>query len=246
MKHVIRLIAFGLCLGAVSNAGMAQHRLDRNLQRGSGGINRQTDRINYRARNYVVTGNVGGGREFRDENGTLGYVAAGAFSDQLGTDDLFRFRARSMSLGNLSRSGPSYTNLAPRPIFSGSPAISAGNIHKQRSRLLPTVQGRDGATATYGRSVASLSGTSLADAGSPEGTFTRMTKRDGTRIRLEASELRGLRAVPVNPELPPIALSDPDAVAAAAAGKGYAPGRGVLCHMSNDDGRRAAVILGSD
>ncbi len=215
MKHVIRLIVFGVSIGAVPNAGMAQHRLDRNLQRGSGGINRQAERINYRARNFVITGNVAGGREFRDEDGTLGYVAAGAFSDQLGTDDLFRFRARSMSLGNLGRSGPSYTSLAPRPVFSGAPAISAGNIYDQRSRLLPTVQGRDAATATYGRSVASLSGTLLADAGRSEGTFTRIAKRDGTLLRLEASELRGLRAVPVRPDLPSIEMSDPDAVAAA-------------------------------
>jgi len=32
-------------------------------------------------------------------------------------------------------------------------------------------------------------------------------------------------------------------VALAAARKGYAPGPGVLCHLANDDGARAALIL---
>ena len=32
-------------------------------------------------------------------------------------------------------------------------------------------------------------------------------------------------------------------LALAAARKGYAPGPGVLCHFSNDDGKRAAMIL---
>jgi len=66
--------------------------LDNNLQIGSGRINAPRvgiqDDLNFR--NAVVTGNVGGGREFR---GDTGYTAANDFRGTLGSDDLFRFRA---------------------------------------------------------------------------------------------------------------------------------------------------------
>lgn len=46
----------------------------------------------YRVRNLLVTGNVVGGRGFRD---TVGYTAETDFRGSLGSDDLFRFRAES-------------------------------------------------------------------------------------------------------------------------------------------------------
>lgn len=46
----------------------------------------------YRVRNLLVTGDIAGGREFRD---SVGYTAAEDFRGALGSDDTFRFRADS-------------------------------------------------------------------------------------------------------------------------------------------------------
>ncbi|MCC6661993.1 MAG: hypothetical protein IT437_14045 [Phycisphaerales bacterium] len=74
------------------------HALDRNLQRGSGGMNRPgpsyADELRFR--NAVVTGNAPGGFSFR---GNVGYRAAGEFEARLGSDDLFAFRRDSIYSG---------------------------------------------------------------------------------------------------------------------------------------------------
>lgn len=70
--------------------------LDANLQRGSSGVNPESPGPNFRAGNDVVTGNVPGLGYFHDD---VGYGASGAFGDRLGEDDLFRFRAQSLSSG---------------------------------------------------------------------------------------------------------------------------------------------------
>jgi hypothetical protein len=64
--------------------------LDANPSRIDGRINAPSAVPDYRARNLLVTGDVAGGRGFRD---TVGYSAAGDFLGELGSDDLFQFRA---------------------------------------------------------------------------------------------------------------------------------------------------------
>jgi tetratricopeptide (TPR) repeat protein len=66
--------------------------LDRNLQRGSGGINAPIAQPDFAGRNLLVTGNVAGGRGFR---GSVGYTAAGDFRSAAGSDAIFRFQADS-------------------------------------------------------------------------------------------------------------------------------------------------------
>ena len=66
--------------------------LDANTGVGTGGANVQAPGIDFRARNLLVTGNVVGGRGFR---GTVGYRAAGDFTGELGSNDLYSFRASS-------------------------------------------------------------------------------------------------------------------------------------------------------
>lgn len=68
--------------------------LDANPQVGGSGYNAAENQIDYSLRNDVVTGNVGGGRQFRGE---VGYSAPGEFQGNLGSDNLFRFRAESLS-----------------------------------------------------------------------------------------------------------------------------------------------------
>ncbi len=69
--------------------------IDANLQQGSGGVNQPQQVPDYGARNDLVTGNVPGLGYFR---GDVGYTSASEFRGGLGgADDLFRFRAQSLS-----------------------------------------------------------------------------------------------------------------------------------------------------
>lgn len=105
------LIAAGLigCLAAAP-AALGQNRvgndgraLDANQQVGSTGYNPADGRLDFSRQNDIITGNVGGGRGFQDD---VGYGAVGEFQDNLGSDNLFNFRAGSLS------SSPSYLNAA--------------------------------------------------------------------------------------------------------------------------------------
>jgi len=66
--------------------------LDANPQVGSGGRNLPGVMEDFRARNRIVTGEVGDAREFR---GDVGYVGERAFTSPLPSDEFFRFRADS-------------------------------------------------------------------------------------------------------------------------------------------------------
>mgnify|MGYP006272450721 CR=1 FL=1 len=93
--------ALALAIGAVvlSTPVAAQYELgdgtglDRNLQRGSGGVNAPKLRNTYGVySDAVVTGNVPGLSRFR---GRVDYPAASEFRDRLGSDDLFDFNRRA-------------------------------------------------------------------------------------------------------------------------------------------------------
>ena len=100
-----------LSASAQTAAGSRGHALDANPQQGSGGVNRG-EAINYRDRNNIVTGNV---TDFRHFRGDVGYSAPGDFGEDLGSDDIFRFRADSFS--------------------SGRTQLSATNINRNASNL---------------------------------------------------------------------------------------------------------------
>ncbi|MFA9477287.1 hypothetical protein ACERK3_03150 [Phycisphaerales bacterium AB-hyl4] len=95
--------AAGVLLSGAVDSAEAQQRagddgraLDANQQVGGGGVNPQREQLDFRLRNDVVTGNVGGGRAFRDG---VGYSAPGEFRDATGADDLFQFRRDSFGTG---------------------------------------------------------------------------------------------------------------------------------------------------
>jgi hypothetical protein len=92
---VVAGLAMGLGepAGAQQRAGGDGHALDANQRAGSGGRNTAENQIDYRRRNDIITGNVSGGRAFRDQ---VDYFAPNEFQDELGSDDLFRFRAESL------------------------------------------------------------------------------------------------------------------------------------------------------
>lgn len=66
--------------------------LDANLGVYSGGMNAPAAKVDYNARNLVVTNNVAGGRGFR---GSVGYRADTDFRARVGSDDLFRWESYS-------------------------------------------------------------------------------------------------------------------------------------------------------
>ena len=105
---VIWLMACGVGLpSALAQNALGNGRaLDANLQRGSGGVNPQGRAGGVVSGNDLVTGNVGGLGYFRDE---VGYGAAGAFGGELSDDDLFRFRAMSLSSTPSQVPGGGYT-----------------------------------------------------------------------------------------------------------------------------------------
>jgi hypothetical protein len=101
---MIAAAGFALPASAQVQSGESGRALDANRQVGSGGINQPAAVIDFAVRNAVITGNVPDGREFR---GDVGYSAPTEFRGQLGSDDLFRFNARSLgsSLPVASRGG---------------------------------------------------------------------------------------------------------------------------------------------
>jgi len=67
--------------------------LDANQQVGGGGYNQPGAQVDYRARNLLVTGDVGGGQAFR---GQINYSSEGSFHGNLGSDSLFNFNRDSI------------------------------------------------------------------------------------------------------------------------------------------------------
>ena len=96
-------------------AGGGGRALDANQRAGSGRTNTLENQVDYRVRNELLTGNVGGVLGFQDD---LGYSSSGAFQDALGSDDLFEFRTESI------RSDVRRVNT---PLGRGG-AITAGNV----------------------------------------------------------------------------------------------------------------------
>ncbi len=113
------LLAAGLTFGFAAHQARAQHALDGNLQAGSGGVNAPSQSYNYSGGNNVVTGNAGGGRDFR---GDVGYRAAGEFRGAAGSDDLYQFRANSISTGQ-----PGY--VPNQPVYRTNTGPSVGDLN---------------------------------------------------------------------------------------------------------------------
>ncbi|BAM02362.1 hypothetical protein [Phycisphaera mikurensis] len=208
--------------------------LDANPQAGSGGVNPQNTQLDYSARNLLITGQVTGGRQFR---GDAGIRAEGAFGGELGSDDLFRFRADSAIPGGVG--GPPTQRFTPQP---GSGGIAGGNIIYD-SYFTPSagrtgsgperlVVGADGVSAARVGAGATRfnpdllrgpSGGRVAADGGREGaraggdTLGRFEAPDGRRLQLDASPLFGVRESEVGP---------PAGEAARAAAGGEATGDG--------------------
>ncbi len=122
-------------ISAQVQAGGDGRALDANPQVGSGGGNRIESQIDYAARNNLITGNVGGGFGFQDD---VGYRAPGEFQGNLGSNDLFRFRADS---------------LGSAPAVSGASRgyINPGQITVYNDFTTPARSNYAGSSAVYTR-----------------------------------------------------------------------------------------------
>jgi len=148
-KFVTTVIAMCAASLAVSFDAAGQYAigdgtaLDNNLQLGSGGRNPAAQQVDYRLRNAVITGNVTGLGYFHDD---VGYRSSSDFAGSLGSDDLFRFRATSLSPSqvagdySLRSVTEGYSGAyVPRSFASQTPAAISHN----NRLLLPNAGGAD-------------------------------------------------------------------------------------------------------
>ncbi|MBB6429542.1 hypothetical protein [Algisphaera agarilytica] len=187
--------------------------LDANNQVGSGGTNRLENQVDYSARNDLITGNVAGGFGFQDD---VGYSAPGAFLDDLGSEELFSFRAASLGsspvIANLPNAGTIrggnivvYNNFTTIPTSRQintptrfAPTGGAFRVNREFSgtNLLELTLDRS-STQTYNRRFDTTPGTN---------TLGVLQVQDGTALAITADPLAGVRqrALPNLPEQPTI------------------------------------------
>ena len=211
--------ALGLSAGTTPAAAQQQvsggAALDANPQVGSGGVNRGAIQPDFRSRNLLITGQVTNGREFRGE---VGYTAAGAFRGNLGSDDLFRFRAESFGSSPAALSlptGPATSVEGGNLIFDNfyspgveAPAgaatrrvVSADGSQVQVLRPGGTFTSNFGTTPTLARSFGRDTDDPFdpADAASNLGRFQG---EDGRVFELRGNSLSGTRRVDLTPARP--------------------------------------------
>lgn len=174
--------------------------LDANQQVGSGGYNQAGQRIDYRARNLLVTGNVGGGRAFQ---GSIGYTAAGSFQGSLGSDSLFNYRRDSVfSAPNAGGYQYRFSQVGERVVVTrpsdnltgyrvtGGNALSARTEYDPRSGVITFRQSGGG--------LVSLSGFNSPDKLRNTGSSLGLVQTPSGPLSVNASPLTGIRYNPLD------------------------------------------------
>jgi hypothetical protein len=220
MNHALPATLLLAAAPALAQIGTG-HALDRNLQRGSGGMIQSgpsyADELRFR--NAVVTGNAPGGFAFR---GDVGYRAPGEFEGRLGSDALFGFRRDSVysglaGLGVRGTDAIQYqfaltTGTTPPPTLGGSGEFlrAGANRAPLTGAATPAVTPVDPAirAAAFPRSESMLwelrsPAAYVSNRGMEPALLGVVQNQEGDRIALTASPLRGLatRKVPTTSEL---------------------------------------------
>lgn len=223
MTRLTALALLAACAlpASAQNALGAGGKLDKNSQRGSGGVNNavQDDiQQSLMLRNAIVTGNAPGGLSFR---GSVGYVGEREFRGELGSDDLFSFRRDSLYSG-ISGLGIRGTDALQYQFAlttgSAPPSAIAGSLAISRDSFAPTVGGLGADTGAVPSNQGPIrrldpdfqqnaAGTGLWRLRSTSGYLTdkslassyvgTIQSTDGTSYDLTASPLEGIRATTV-------------------------------------------------
>lgn len=172
--------------------------LDANQQVGSGGYNQAGEAVDYRARNLLVTGQVGGGRAFQ---GQINYSAEGAFRGSLGSDSLFNFQRDSIysapgaggygvgSLGDRVIVTRPTTNI-PGYRVGGGNALSTRASYDPASNALTFRQSGGG--------LVSITGVRDLNRVSTSGSTLGLVQTPGGIVSVDASPLTGVRYNPLD------------------------------------------------
>ena len=181
-------------------AGGGGRALDANQQAGGSGINSVENQVDYRVRNELLTGNVGGILGFQDN---VGYTSSGSFQGTLGSDDLFDFRTLSI------RSDVSQVNV---PLGRGGSLASDQVVF--RDFAVPEASGFDRNAVVQGgvfgvnprtnnRTNNFTAGGSLSTVAGGGTTLGVLSVPDGGALTISADPLRGVVRQPVSRALAP-------------------------------------------
>ena len=198
---------------ATTVPALAQNALDANPAVGGDGRNSHiaTGIDNFRARNSLVTGNVVGGRGFQ---GTVGYTAANDFRGDIGSNDLYLFRAGSaFSASALIATGRTFEQLrygqqlglleyqrygtgATLGSIRERSALPRSSMIENRIRL-----DQYAASATSGR---------LFEVGTQPNVVGLLTDTEGRTMAASASSLRGMQLEPIQMQYQTLGLTSYD------------------------------------
>jgi len=217
-RFIATLLAAGAFAMSAATVSLAQdalgsgRELDANLGQGTGGFNPAAPQPDFRARNLLVTGNVGAGRGFRQ---SVGYQAPFEFRGQTGSDRFFNFRAETVQstlpfiqfgrsvnplvvgqeFGLLevrrSTTGSSLANVTPRRGFEFGEFLDA------QTRLDQIV-------------LSQQAGAGIREAELQPLTLSYTRDEEGNPIRITASAIRGLQATPLQQDLTVLGLTPYD------------------------------------
>lgn len=195
--------------------------LDANQQVGSGGYNQAGQQIDYRARNLLITGNVGGGRAFQ---GSVGYTAAGSFQGSLGSDRLFNYRRDSVfSAPNAGSFNYQAQQVGNRVVVT-RPSDNLTGVRVNRGNNLTTRTAYDPGSGVVtfrqaGGGLVAVSGFQNPEALRNAGSSIGLVQTSEGLLSVNASPLTGIRYNPLDaaapnqprPEIDRPEAPDPDA-----------------------------------
>ena len=214
MMHQFALAALGMIMAAAcggrslgQDALGSGNALDANASQTSGGRNARTARIDYGARNLIVTDNVAAGRGFK---GTVGYTARYDFRGETGSDDLYSFRADSaLSAPNFLSTG--LTNdrlrfgqqLGTIEVWKASRAFGPKNFGQQRFVRSELIEGR----LQLDHMALSSSTSAVYRRAADSQIIGLFTDQEGASITAIASSLLGVRMTPSSRQAQSIGLT---------------------------------------
>ena len=178
---------------------------DANQQVGSGGYNRAGEQVDYRARNLLITGNVGGGRAFR---GAINYSADGSFQGSLGSDSLFNFRRDSVfSAPNAGGYNYRASQIGDRVVVSRPTDSLSTGYRADLGNGLSTRTSYDPGTGVVtfrqsGGGLVAISGFNNPDSLRNAGTSLGLVQTPSGLANINASPLTGIRYNPLDANAP--------------------------------------------